>query len=247
MVLCYAYFKENWVCCNGKNTVSWLMITWRKLEFEVPSVLFTLHQMKAFNLHPGRSNPGGLNIMLILCIFKPGNLATPQATLPFKWRLLRNFQATETWILPLNRADSKFVPSQWEKALLCNDVFHWLGANPELALIEGYLSTDSVTKNDLLTKYKSNQVSEDNILLNKNLTKLVYLDFENWEWFAQYFEKLWVVCKKNCRVSIACKTLRCKREKLKLNEVINLCLHAQTHAYNFRIHYHVILYGYPLP
>ena len=29
----------------------------------------------------------------------------------------------------LIRADSRFAPSQWETALLCNDVSHWLGAN----------------------------------------------------------------------------------------------------------------------
>ena len=33
-----------------------------------------------------------------------------------------------------NRNDSMFVPSQWETALLCNDVSHWLGANIESAL-----------------------------------------------------------------------------------------------------------------
>ena len=32
------------------------------------------------------------------------------------------------------RADSKFVPSQWETALLCNDVSHWLCAGLESAL-----------------------------------------------------------------------------------------------------------------
>ena len=32
------------------------------------------------------------------------------------------------------RADSRFAPSQWEKALLCNDVSHWLGTNLESAL-----------------------------------------------------------------------------------------------------------------
>ena len=26
----------------------------------------------------------------------------------------------------IHRADSRFTPSQWEKALLCNDVSHWL-------------------------------------------------------------------------------------------------------------------------
>ena len=33
------------------------------------------------------------------------------------------------------RADSRFAPSQWETALLCNDVSHWLGAKLESALI----------------------------------------------------------------------------------------------------------------
>ena len=30
-----------------------------------------------------------------------------------------------------NRDDSRFAPSQWETALLCNDVSHWLGTNLE--------------------------------------------------------------------------------------------------------------------
>ena len=32
------------------------------------------------------------------------------------------------------RADSRFAPSQWEMALLCNDVSHWSGASLESAL-----------------------------------------------------------------------------------------------------------------
>ena len=36
------------------------------------------------------------------------------------------------WVL---RADSRFAPSQWETALLCNDVSHWLGANLESTLV----------------------------------------------------------------------------------------------------------------
>ena len=31
------------------------------------------------------------------------------------------------------RADSRIMPNQWETALLCNDVSHWLGANLESA------------------------------------------------------------------------------------------------------------------
>ena len=37
------------------------------------------------------------------------------------------------------RADSRFVPSQWETALLCNDVSHWLGASLESALYITFL------------------------------------------------------------------------------------------------------------
>ena len=32
------------------------------------------------------------------------------------------------------RADSRFAPSQWEAALLCNNVSHWLSASLESAL-----------------------------------------------------------------------------------------------------------------
>ena len=34
----------------------------------------------------------------------------------------------------LHFADSSFAPSQWETALLCNDVSHWLSANLETTL-----------------------------------------------------------------------------------------------------------------
>ena len=33
-------------------------------------------------------------------------------------------------------ADSRFAPSQWETALLCNDVSHWLGASSKSALAD---------------------------------------------------------------------------------------------------------------
>ena len=44
-------------------------------------------------------------------------------------------QLNHTSIYVISRADSSFVPSQWETALLCNDVSHWLGASLESALI----------------------------------------------------------------------------------------------------------------
>ena len=33
----------------------------------------------------------------------------------------------------LYRADSRFVPSQWDTVLLCNDVSHWMGASLQSA------------------------------------------------------------------------------------------------------------------
>ena len=33
-----------------------------------------------------------------------------------------------------NRAESRFATSQWEMALLCNNVSHWLGASLESAM-----------------------------------------------------------------------------------------------------------------
>ena len=38
--------------------------------------------------------------------------------------------------ITIRRADSRFASSQWETALLCNDVSHWLDANLESALSE---------------------------------------------------------------------------------------------------------------
>ena len=32
-------------------------------------------------------------------------------------------------------ADFRFAPNQWETALFCNDVSHWMGASLESALI----------------------------------------------------------------------------------------------------------------
>ena len=37
-------------------------------------------------------------------------------------------------VICFSRVDSRFAPSQWETALLCNDVSDWLGASLESAL-----------------------------------------------------------------------------------------------------------------
>ena len=39
-------------------------------------------------------------------------------------------QIRESWYVDIHhRDDSRFATSQWEMALLCNDVTHWLGTN----------------------------------------------------------------------------------------------------------------------
>ena len=50
-----------------------------------------------------------------------------------------------SWLLVLRgnqkvyRDDSRFAPSQWETALLCNDISHWLGASLESAMVYYHL------------------------------------------------------------------------------------------------------------
>ena len=66
--------------------------------------------------------------------WKPGHQQSP-------WWL--NCECSVTWIkygtcMSHYRADSRLVPSQWETALLCNDVSHWLGAKLESALYYNY-------------------------------------------------------------------------------------------------------------
>ena len=48
--------------------------------------------------------------------------------------LLCHFMIHHVWQTDKHRADSRFAPSQWEKALLCNNVSRWLGPKLESAL-----------------------------------------------------------------------------------------------------------------
>ena len=50
---------------------------------------------------------------------------------PFPWAVLICLQCVKQ---SNNRVESMFAPSQWETALLCNDVSQWLGASLESAL-----------------------------------------------------------------------------------------------------------------
>ena len=47
----------------------------------------------------------------------------------------------DSWNHEQHKADSRFAPSQWETALFCNEVFHWLGASLESALTTYVLSS----------------------------------------------------------------------------------------------------------
>ena len=51
--------------------------------------------------------------------------------IPQYWKDSHVLHLHEWWYC---RADSRFVPSQWETVLLCNSVSHWLGASLESAL-----------------------------------------------------------------------------------------------------------------
>ena len=60
---------------------------------------------------------------------------------------LQGPQRQQNCCIRTSRTDSRFAPSQWEMALLCNDVSHWLDANLESAL---YIFSSS--RNDLIAK-----------------------------------------------------------------------------------------------
>ena len=71
------------------------------------------------------------------------------------------------------RADSRFAPSQWETALLCNDVSHWLGANLESALKCKLMSIKyHVTWTDLWAHTHKNTVAKMSILAINSSSKL---------------------------------------------------------------------------
>ena len=59
-----------------------------------------------------------------------------QSPVPSTCQMGANLWTQEYRVVQWSRAVSRFAPSQWETALLCNDVSHWLGANLESALMK---------------------------------------------------------------------------------------------------------------
>ena len=53
----------------------------------------------------------------------------------FLWMDITWLHVNSLYLLCYSRVDSRFAPSQWETALLCNAVSHWLGASLESALL----------------------------------------------------------------------------------------------------------------
>ena len=54
---------------------------------------------------------------------------------PSQWETAVLCNDVSHWLrASLELVDSRFAPNQWEMALVCNDVSHWLGANLESAL-----------------------------------------------------------------------------------------------------------------
>ena len=51
----------------------------------------------------------------------------------WNWPVL-NLKMAQNDTKHMHRTDSRFNPSQWEMALFCNDITHWLGASLESAL-----------------------------------------------------------------------------------------------------------------
>ena len=57
----------------------------------------------------------------------------------------------------ITKANSRFAPSQWETALLCNDVSHWLGASLQSALYNTTNILSNVPANeDIMNLHEKN-------------------------------------------------------------------------------------------
>ena len=63
---------------------------------------------------------------------------TEVSPLQIHWKY-HSFARSHHYYVLFSRADSRFAPSQWETALLCNDISHWLGANLESGLFSHYI------------------------------------------------------------------------------------------------------------
>ena len=90
------------------------------------------------------SNPRALlNLTLLRCLFSTAPTTKLNKIFPVWEYVFENKSIHEIlwemgvpprlpmWQYTSERADSRFAPSQWEMALFCNDIAHWLGTNLE--------------------------------------------------------------------------------------------------------------------
>ena len=99
--------------------------------------------------------------------------------------------ATYWWMHPMlqTRADllDRFAISQWETALLCNDVSHWLGASLESTLSDLSLISHSLMV-ELTTIWHEN--SFQIMWLTVNLLSHNDASRGHWSWFSRCFSSL---------------------------------------------------------
>ena len=80
-----------------------------------------------------------------------------------------------------HRADSRFAPSQWEMALLCNTISHWLGVTLELALqhitVGCFQITTNISMKCVFDSFIGNESILDLIISLCNQTPSHYLIF----------------------------------------------------------------------
>ena len=80
------------------------------------------------------------------------------------WRIFSGAAFHDRSIWYYIRADFMFAPSQWETALLCNDVSHWLGANLESFLLYVHFTEDIRTN----ISHRLMLLDKGSVSLNKN-------------------------------------------------------------------------------
>ena len=82
------------------------------------------------------SLPLGTEIIMLIWCLAGLSTETMLNPIPVPYALIVNNSGHSiVWYQYWIRADSRFAPSQWETALLCNDIFHWLGTSLESALL----------------------------------------------------------------------------------------------------------------
>ena len=74
------------------------------------------------------------------------------------------------------RADSRFAPSQWKTALLCNDVTHWLGTNLESALF--YATAVRLDSDSVVVMYDRNECNHPGKMIISQSLSYMYVIYD---------------------------------------------------------------------